>query len=34
MTYLLIVFALFVKKQPNHLSPLNPGFTFLLFFSF
>lgn len=34
MAYLLIVFALLVKKQPNHWSPLNPGFTVLHFFSF
>lgn len=34
MTCLLIVFALFVKKQPNHFSPLNPGFSFLLSFFF
>lgn len=34
MTYLPIVFALFVKKQPNRSSPLSPGFTFLLSFFF
>lgn len=31
MTCLPIVFALFVKKQPNHLSPLNPGFLLSFF---